>query len=397
MKPRLHPTRLFSWLCFALAAAVSVSAHAERLVLADGFEEVAALEQKPVDIVEVHRQPLFENAPFLRLRPGDKLVEGRLEHSDSGVPGESAKNCYVCSGEKYYRLSVEGTPGGPRLSTEDAPPYSILFDWDCTLENANALRGFIHFCNAETPPKLAKAILKTAQKDFPELVPEFPDDSVSPPKMVSVPGHQYYEFQGFVPNPYDNGLYRYTLRLGPGLLEAWKDVVVRGVPPAPQHRNGQDRQWQAADAKYRKFEALVRKAEQDYVASVPDPPRRIYSSRVLEYKVSNPVVWRVMEKLLQRNGTASENFPHQMTLYRGSGGFTVFWYHPETRTFFAEGRWLDQAHFLAWFAGITANSRRLLKEPIKFTGTCGFSSEEAPKPPSNAEKAAEPLKSPRKK
>ncbi len=48
-------------------------------VLYDGLDTTARNQRMVRDVTEVNRTPLFDNAPFLHLRKGDKLVKVRQD------------------------------------------------------------------------------------------------------------------------------------------------------------------------------------------------------------------------------------------------------------------------------------------------------------------------------
>jgi len=208
-------------------------------VLYDGIDTIA--QYKVRDVTEVNRTPLFDNAPFLHLRKGDKLVKARQDFGDNrGKPVKPVAdpdriNYYLLSGGKYYLIWTEEEKGKLLLS----PAFyggdnCLLFDWELTMENAKALREllpkeeYVHSLTIEQ----YDAIVAAVGKEFPEI--EFRPRGqlfLCEGRLVSIPGHHLVEFQGLAYERFQNCLYNYWVRIGPEIFTITGEVVAQG----PKH------------------------------------------------------------------------------------------------------------------------------------------------------------------
>jgi len=210
-------------------------ASAQTLLLYDGFDDVHAGARHVRDVVEVKRSPLFDNAPFLRLRLGDKLVRAKEQFAtnDKPVADPDRVGYYLCSNGKYYLLWTEER-GGKLLLSNSA--YSacacLLFDWDLTLDHARALRQLLagHYVRSITTEQY-RAIGNSLGQVFPGITVRPPFDiDIQPDQLISIPGQAVAEFQGIAyENPW-NCLVRYTVKLGPHVCTVTGQVLVQGPP-----------------------------------------------------------------------------------------------------------------------------------------------------------------------
>ena len=79
------------------------------------------------DATELDRTPIFDNAPFLHLRPGDKLVKAKINTRGKGPPAAEPSRSEYCllSGGRYFLLRTNCDESKLRL---ESPDESLLFD-----------------------------------------------------------------------------------------------------------------------------------------------------------------------------------------------------------------------------------------------------------------------------
>jgi hypothetical protein len=222
-------------LLFLIVAALlaPIPAPAQIQAWFDGMRNMASMERKVRDVVEVDRTPLFDNAPFLRLRAGDKLVKAR-EVREEGKPIADPDKIYfyLFSKGKYFQLWVNEEGGKVLLSEAfSTAAYGLLFDWDFTMENAKALRKLLsqEHATSLTPDQLL-AIYYAVRPEFPEL--EYRTDSfdfdLDSDHIVSIPGHQWVEFEGLAFDHFCNCIYRYTAIIGPSVCSVTGLALIQG-------------------------------------------------------------------------------------------------------------------------------------------------------------------------
>jgi len=231
--PRLRMLFPLAFLILSTSCALSQV----RELVRDGFSSIEWERQKVRDVVEAKRSPLFDNVPFLRLRPGDHLVKARRDQGFSKPSGDPDRlDYYLCSGGAYYDLSAFEENGRLEL---DATKYALLFDWDFTLANARLLRGLSHDQESLTTAQVAAAI-QAVKKEFPEAIqmdsPETVPEAISLPvaysvkedTLVSIPGQSEAHFEGLAYEPSSNLLYHYQIRLSSHLYLVSRYAVLRG-------------------------------------------------------------------------------------------------------------------------------------------------------------------------
>lgn len=187
------------------------------------------------DVVEVDHRPLFDNAPFLRLRKGDKLVKAKEEEIREGKPrGDLDKvHYYLLSGGKYYQLGAHEEDGRVLLSGAlFGAGNCLLFDWELTMENARALRQLVPFPYAKS---LSRADFEAAAAAVRVQFPEARESGVRPElqedRIRSIPGHGFAEFQGLAFDSFDNCFYQYSLKIGPETCSIENRMLLQG----PRH------------------------------------------------------------------------------------------------------------------------------------------------------------------
>jgi hypothetical protein len=221
----------FYFVSFAiLVPAATYSQPPERIC--DGFESIVGMQRKVYDVVEVNRTPLFENAPFLRLKKGDKLVRAKEDMSDG--KGKSAGNgqawYYLLSEGKYYQLWTEEEEGKLLLSPAFCgAQYCLCFDWDFSMANARALHEIWPY-NKTISPAQYLVLYRLVKEEFPEAVvvvrgmPASTD--ITEDRIVSFSGHLFAEFQGIA--CVGDTIYKYIIRIGPGVFSIHGLPLIRG-------------------------------------------------------------------------------------------------------------------------------------------------------------------------
>ena len=200
-----------------------------------GLEDIASNIRKVTDIKQIDRSPLFNNAPFLRLKKDDTFVKARqwLENG-KGVAPDFAKeySFFLCSEGQYYLIwTRENDNQLILLSACDC----LLFDWEVTIENAEALKNIYNQWKHEMTYKEYKTISMAIEKEFPNVFP--PDfnlgnaSAFGPPKLVSISRNSHVVFQGIAYDDYSNYIYKYTLKIGPAIFLSLREKLAEG----PKH------------------------------------------------------------------------------------------------------------------------------------------------------------------
>jgi hypothetical protein len=168
-------------LCLILIAVgiPSGSAQVLRTVrLYDAFTDIARSCAKVRDVKELKRTPLFDNAPFLRLRPGDALVEAKEDPEGwmgKGYPDLNRTDTYLRSGGEYYRLWTTKENDKLLLSPAfHAGGYCLLFDWEFNLATAEAPRlkhcviCCLHITSHRSPRRNTGPLSRRFGRSFPK-------------------------------------------------------------------------------------------------------------------------------------------------------------------------------------------------------------------------------------
>ncbi|MCX6954878.1 MAG: hypothetical protein NTV51_22195 [Verrucomicrobia bacterium] len=188
----------------------------------DFVESLSPIDRVLRESEVIDRTPLFINAPFLRLRPGDKLV--RFVSGPSGkdfMTGETRTGYYLHSSGKNYSIEATEEPGGIRLNSTDASAV-LLFDWEVNEANANSLYALLLKRQFNTLTSAQwDAITTAARKDFPEIEISAPPyqyysrSEVVQLRLISIPGQSYAVFSGVAFNEFDDAVYQFSVSIGP--------------------------------------------------------------------------------------------------------------------------------------------------------------------------------------
>lgn len=200
---------LFCTLLPALRAAPVAAQNGTQWDAATYYAEVAPsiiADERPLT-----RAPLFDNAPFLRLKKGDSLVEGRGE------------GLWHKGGERFYEPSVFLRSNGRLFDLESrlengrldlkSPGVSVLFDWDISLKNAAQLR-LIDTQRETISPTRFEIIKKAVRAEFPQAVRDDSTPQISPPKLIGPANARHAVFEGLVYESYSRELSKFRLEIG---------------------------------------------------------------------------------------------------------------------------------------------------------------------------------------
>jgi len=269
--------RLLLLLLAALAIPTPEAFAQGSALLYDGFDAIVMEERKVRNVVEVSRTPLFDNAPFLRLRKGDKLVKAQRDFQGKGgkpLADPDRIDFYVLSDGRYYKRWVEKEGDEVLLSSAfHSADNCLLFDWDVTLENARALRKLLpsQYSSSLTREQY-DAIFAAVQKEFPEIKVDFEirNPALREDRIISIPGQMLAEFQGLAYDSFRNCVYKYSVRIGPSVCSITGQTLLQG----PRHverseferviirgengTDGQDVDPETAKAKKTEYENMIR-------------------------------------------------------------------------------------------------------------------------------------------
>lgn len=226
------------------------------------------------------RAPLFDDAPFLRLRSGDSLVEGRRWHAAHHKGGighfEATPSVFLRSDGRLFDLLTELKSG--RLDLRFAA-NSTLFDWDVSLKNAGQLqRLFLSDIKRKTFSLAQFEIIKKAVRaQFPEAVRDDSTPQIAPPALIGPANARRAVFEGLFYNgvavhkfrlEIGSGFWRYSMRpflVGPPRVDRseWDEKarvhgVINGPAYGPLNADTIARKRAAYD-KMRAFDTLMEK------------------------------------------------------------------------------------------------------------------------------------------
>lgn len=191
------------------------------------------MERQVKDVHELNRTPLFENAPFLRLRPGDRLVKAKEKIEPGSMPPANPDEelYFLHANGKYYQLWAFEKNGELLLSAAfHAAEYCLLFDWELTMPNAQALRQLLPLeYSSSLSEQQFEQISNSVIKEFPDAVSSVEGNSrLEQDRLISIPGHALAEFQGLADSHLFNCVYKYTLRIGPDVFLIVGETLLRG-------------------------------------------------------------------------------------------------------------------------------------------------------------------------
>jgi hypothetical protein len=261
------------FLCLAVAgilASFVPSAFAQMSeVLSDGFDNIASNQREVRDAVEVNRNPIFDNAPFLHLRAGDKLVKAKEKRAWAKSSAASDRiEFYLLSDDKYYYLGTTEESGKIQLfHAYDC----LLFDWEMTLENATALRQILYPQYARSlTAKQFDSIVVAVQREMPEIDLHFVlrGEPLEPDRIISIPGQILAEFHGYAYEQFQNTVYEYSIKIGPTVFRITGKPLIRGprhverseferVIEGPNGTAGQDVDPKVAAVKKAEYDRMV--------------------------------------------------------------------------------------------------------------------------------------------
>jgi len=165
----------------------------------------------------ITRTPVFNNAPFLQLKPGSKIIKGKKWMDSSKNPKdyhfEEKESYFLLTNNKYYFLGWIRENSDKLFLSYGS--YSLLFDWDFSLANATILqqldeREFGEKISVESFANLKKDL----QKEFPESVRDAGKAIVETPYLKGGGKARRAIFQGLGFDRYRNTISKYQLEIG---------------------------------------------------------------------------------------------------------------------------------------------------------------------------------------
>lgn len=222
--------RFLPWCGFAFLAACSSVSRAESdspwIVEFDGLDSTQADTWGLSAVVELNRDPLFDNAPFLRLRRDDKLVYAKHQSKGSAQEGY-----YLVSQGKYYQVVAREKAGKLVLDDDWYLRDPLLFEWKFTLPQATALSQFESGSLQKVNLIRYAEIYNAVRKRFPDKECRSPGSvEIAADKALPFPGQLVAEFQGIAYNQTFNRLEKYVLRIGPSTCTMRAQVLIQGAP-----------------------------------------------------------------------------------------------------------------------------------------------------------------------
>ena len=171
----------------------------------------------------IRRTPLFSNAPFLRLKPGDELVRGRRWFPESKERAHFARSddLWLKSKGKYYYIGLN--PSDTRLSA----PYSVLFRWQVNLKAARRLHESSDLDIALAPQKY-RAMRAALRKDFKVMLRDDSDLKIRAPRLEGTGKMKRAVFEGLAFDAFTNTVYRYQQIIGDGIFLEFRKTLVAG-------------------------------------------------------------------------------------------------------------------------------------------------------------------------
>ena len=193
-----------------------------------------------LDIVEVQRIPLFENLPFVKLLPGERLVRGirkpRTQIRKLVVPGEQnpvpSRDPELAPARPEYFLAIDGRDGTVSYSNipvvekqgqlhliaSRAAPIPIeRLDFDLNVENARKLLAVSYhpevfdFLNREQ----YEAAVGAVRAEFP-LGVSLTDLALADDRVINDGGRTWVELPRAVYSRDQNRVFKYIFKIGAG-------------------------------------------------------------------------------------------------------------------------------------------------------------------------------------
>lgn len=225
------------------ALAIWTAPRAATYYIYDGDTDYHTRQRKVRDVQPVNRDPLFDNAPYYRLREGDRLVKAR-EVVDIG-PGKAKPEkepadlqYYLESRGIYFQLRAEEKDGKLLLAeTPDSASACMLFDWEMSVANVKAIRAMLpkEWSESLSLKEYAEIVRATRSK-FPGLItkvttlePRLEGDRIL---MSYVPGlDPSAESDGLIFDRRQNEIRYYQVRIAPWGFSVEATTLLQGPRP----------------------------------------------------------------------------------------------------------------------------------------------------------------------
>jgi hypothetical protein len=181
---------------------------------------------------EITRMPIFDNAPFLCLKPGDVLVKGK-RWNDFGKGMEPAfekrESYFVLSDKKYYWLEWVREENDKLLLT--LGDSSLVFDWDVSLAHAKNLYDLDKANLGEAmTPKSFNRLKNALQKSFPETLRNTNKIHISAPHLEGRGRKARAVFQGLGFDRLRDTVFKYRYEVGNGIHVQYRENLIIGPP-----------------------------------------------------------------------------------------------------------------------------------------------------------------------
>lgn len=192
----------------------------------DGRDYVKyAIQEKVAEPHEVHRTPLFEDLPFLKLKAGDQLIKARRWrdfHKGVKADFEKTESYFLLSGGKYYRLDARERNGKLDLISHN---YSLLFDWEVTLANAKLLE---QVSGEAITPKSLEDLKVELRKEFPESLREAGEIKIEAPHLEGEGKLRRAIFEGLSFERSDDTISKYRFEVGNETYQVYLKKLIIG-------------------------------------------------------------------------------------------------------------------------------------------------------------------------
>jgi hypothetical protein len=199
----------------------------------DSHSYLAYTEEKVGEPREISQTPIFQNAPFLKLRPGDKLIRAkkwndRTKGSESHF--DKNESYFLQTGGKYYLLQWSNAKD--QALNLKSSYLSLLFDWEVNLKNALALQEIDdrRWENRIAPRSLGE--LKAALKeDFPETLRYTGEIAITKPHLQGTGEARRMVLQRLVFERFYDIIYLYQIEIGQNIYVWYRQPFIVG----PRH------------------------------------------------------------------------------------------------------------------------------------------------------------------
>ena len=187
-------------------------------------------EEKVGVLREVQRAPLFDNLPFLRLKPGDKLLRGpawRDRRKAEEAHFEKQDSYFVLHKGHYYELETWQEKGA--LSLHEVTD-SVLFDWDVSVQSAALLKNLLRLQRWSIQPQNFLAMREAVREQFPEAWVAEAAPQLREPLVEGEGEARAAIFESLEFDPYENAVFHTRLSIGNSRFLLERRTLIQGPP-----------------------------------------------------------------------------------------------------------------------------------------------------------------------